>query len=379
MSLRNNLIIGMTIALAVGVPASAADCPPCSLIGYVYVQTPTIDPPLPAVGQDVTITFPINAYTAYGDFSCQSCTFWSTEGRFTNISSPMPAAGPGDHIVVHAKVASLGHTQLRLLGDTATESMCYADTGHGCDFYFITDTIHWASGYFDLEVGTSGPSPVPTNTPTRTPTATPTATPTETPIDTPSETFTETPIDTPSETSSETPTVVPTDTPPPNPTSSATPTVGTPGPARISLAGRVRARVTNRPGRSRAKIQIDTDDLPLDFSPRCGDAPTWVVLVTNNGDTGTIGLPCEHWMAKPNGYLYRDREAGAGGVRQVMIKRDKLVIDLRGPGFEGLPGPTDALQIYFAVGDRAFCSRLENFAFNDADHLTGRGLSLPCD
>lgn len=359
MSFIKRLAVGLAIAFALDVPASA-ECPPCSLIGYVSVHTPTIDPALPTIGDDVTITFPINGYTAYGDVSVQHSTFWSTEGRFTNLSTPEQ---DGDNVVVHARVASLGHTQLRLFGDTDTESMCYADTPHGCDFFFVTDTIQWVSGFFDLDVGTSGPSPAPTSTFTPTPTATPTETPTTVPTIEPTHT----------------PTSVPTDTPPATATASATPSVGTPGPALTSLPGRVRARVTNRPERSRARIQIDVDGEPLDFATLCDSALSSVRLSTSTADTGSIELPCKHWIAKPNSYLYRDREATAGGVKQAVLKADKIILDWRGPGFAGLPGPTGALQIYLAIGDRVFCSRLENFSANDPQHLSGLGPSLECD
>ena len=73
-------------------------------------------------------------------------------------------------------------------------------------------------------------------------------------------------------------------------------------------------------------------------------------LGSSVADQREIVLPCENWSAKSSGYVYRDRDALHGGVREVKYGPGRLQIDIRGPAYRAIAGPVDAIELGFRVG-----------------------------
>lgn len=83
-------------------------------------------------------------------------------------------------------------------------------------------------------------------------------------------------------------------------------------------------------------------------------------------------LPCANWKARGAGYVYNDPAAGQSGVRSILYLPSKLVIKLKGPGFEPVAGPVGYLEVWFTVGDERYLGRFHNFGRNDAAVIVTR-------
>ena len=165
-------------------------CSGCTRLGYLSVSPPTLDPPMPAVGDLVTFTFSVS-FALPGGFDCGgggSCTF---EDDGLLLDGDEPPTRSGDAVVVRRHVARAGVTVVQLRVTAMTEDQCYSpDPQFGCRTYFRFVPIEATSSPFDLqlaEANATTPTDAPTNTPTPTATITPSSTPTQTScgVDTP--------------------------------------------------------------------------------------------------------------------------------------------------------------------------------------------------
>lgn len=125
-------------------------CPDCVLLGSLSVSGPTVDPPRPAVGAQVTLTFPVSAALP-GGFDCEHCVFEGGEGYLAGEDPPVEV---GDTVVVQRRVVRAGSTTVQLHARETTEEQCYfADPGQGCGMFFQYAFIEASSPPFVLQLG----------------------------------------------------------------------------------------------------------------------------------------------------------------------------------------------------------------------------------
>src|SRR6185436_4881697 len=138
----------------------------------------------------------------------------------------------------------------------------------------------------------------------------------------------------------------------------------------------------NKPGtdHDQAKLAFKKDaGLTVLVDPRCGSGrATTLTLASSADDLRAIALPCEYWAAKGTGFVYRDKTAAHGGVRQVKYAPGTLQVDLRGPAYASIDGPVAALELGLEVGTTAYCGRFATFTRNDATSVVSKGPSTSC-
>jgi hypothetical protein len=154
---------------------TSTPCPGCSRLGYLSVSSPTLDPPLPAVGDTVTFTFSLS----YGLPGTIDCTGFGAGGscRFEDdaflLDGDEPPSSDGTAVVVRRRVGRAGVTRIQLNVTAMTEDQCYdPDPLFGCRVYFQYAPIEASSPPLVLQLGEANAA-TPTDTPTPTPTDTP--------------------------------------------------------------------------------------------------------------------------------------------------------------------------------------------------------------
>jgi hypothetical protein len=81
-------------------------------------------------------------------------------------------------------------------------------------------------------------------------------------------------------------------------------------------------------------------------------------------------LACEKWRAlRRGGYVFEDE---AGAVRKISYARNKLVVQLRGPGYTPLAGPFGYVQAWLTLGSQRLLGRFHNFRHNTATLVVTR-------
>lgn len=158
-----------------------APCPTCSgPLGYLYVGSPSVDPPMPVVGDLVTFTLPVS-YNGPDQIRCDSgdCIF---EAGGSLLDGDEISVYNQDTVVVRRRVARGGVVTVQLRVYARTENRCYSPLPTpqvGCQDYYPPTFIEATSPPFRLEAA-DAPTPTATPTPTRTTTqpATPTLSPT---------------------------------------------------------------------------------------------------------------------------------------------------------------------------------------------------------
>jgi len=129
-------------------------CPACMLLGHLSVSQPTVEPPNPVVGDQVTFTFQVS-YALPGGFNCESCTF---EGGEDYLAGDDPPVQSGDTVVVQRRVVRAGNATIQLRVRETTEVQCYApDPLEGCRMYFQFAFIEASSAPFSLLLAEVGP------------------------------------------------------------------------------------------------------------------------------------------------------------------------------------------------------------------------------
>jgi N-acetylglucosamine-6-sulfatase len=131
---------------------------------------------------------------------------------------------------------------------------------------------------------------------------------------------------------------------------------GSAGAGQEPLAGRGLARL----GENRASIIFRPQvALPPELGGSCPE-PASIRLATSDADSGEIPLPCRGWRPRSTGLLFRTPKALRSEPLRVGIRfrSGSLQIRLRG---DAVPDGRNAswIEVRLAVGDRAFCGRLE--------------------
>jgi tetratricopeptide (TPR) repeat protein len=126
-------------------------------------------------------------------------------------------------------------------------------------------------------------------------------------------------------------------------------------------------------GRDRALASLEDPTVcPSSASLRIAFYPTATNLVTGGPE---VALPCERWRRIPGGYLYRDSDGSAGGVRTVRYTTRGLSVDARSPGFTPVVGPVGYVQLWLTVGSTRYLVRLHDFVSNEAEDVVSRRAS----
>lgn len=125
-----------------------------------------------------------------------------------------------------------------------------------------------------------------------------------------------------------------------------------------------------RVGGDRAlKSLEDPTVCPSSASVEITGYPTATNLVTGGP---AVALPCERWSRIPGGYLYRDPDGSAGGVRLVRYTERGILVEARTPGFTPIVGPVGYVQMWLEVGAQRYLVRLHDFAENREDVIVAR-------
>ena len=123
-------------------------------------------------------------------------------------------------------------------------------------------------------------------------------------------------------------------------------------------------------GRDRALAALEDPTVcPASASIRIAFYPTATNLVTGGPE---VALPCERWSRIPGGFLYRDPDGRAGGIRTVRYTERGLSVDARSPGFEPVVGPVGYVQMWLTVGGARYLVRLHDFVANGADTVVAK-------
>jgi len=150
--------------------------------------------------------------------------------------------------------------------------------------------------------------------------------------------------------------------------------------AQVVLTGGRTARFVDaadpRGDRAQAKFSRDAALTPA-LSPLC-PAVTRLRILTSNGDTGLISLPCQNWRATGSGFRYTDRTGTAGGVRSITYRGGSLSLKLQGPPYRGIPGPLAWADVQFAVDTAQFCGGFTAFSKNEPGAVTATKPSGGC-
>jgi tetratricopeptide (TPR) repeat protein len=126
-------------------------------------------------------------------------------------------------------------------------------------------------------------------------------------------------------------------------------------------------------GRDRALVALEDPTVcPSSATLRISFYPTATNLVTGGPE---VALPCARWRRIPGGYLYRDPDGTAGGVRTVRYTTRGLFVDARTPGFTPVVGPVGYAQLWLRVGDTRYLVRLHDFLENDSEAVVSRRAS----
>jgi hypothetical protein len=125
-----------------------------------------------------------------------------------------------------------------------------------------------------------------------------------------------------------------------------------------------------RVGRDRALTALeDPTRCPSSASVEITGYPTATNLVTGGP---AVALPCELWSRIPGGYLYRDPDGSAGGIRTVRYTERGIAVDARTPGFTPIVGPVGYVQMWLEVGAQRYLVRLHDFTANGDELVVAR-------
>ncbi len=114
---------------------------------------------------------------------------------------------------------------------------------------------------------------------------------------------------------------------------------------------------------------------------------TWLLVRGYGDDGGTSGrieLDAARWEplgrpTAPRGYRYMDPAGSRGGVRKIMLRPGRLIIDARGSGWPWQPGgPQSSVWVHFGVADESYCASLGGtIQRNEAGAFQAKGALPP--
>lgn len=149
-------------------PTPCPSVPTCRQLEYLRVEPPTVNPPMPMVGDSVEFAFAISSSGHQPpEFSCP-CTF---EADVTLLEGDEPPEKSDTHtVVVRRRAARAGVVTvvLHVRGSLEYECDYSSDPGGGCVRYTSHYPVDASSPPFDLTLA-DAPTPPPTSTPTPTP------------------------------------------------------------------------------------------------------------------------------------------------------------------------------------------------------------------
>jgi hypothetical protein len=160
----------------------------------------------------------------------------------------------------------------------------------------------------------------------------------------------------------------------------------------VSLVNGRSARFQDKAGTSHDSVTVRFAREPGMLTPlpdpRC-PADSSVSIVTDTQSVGPIALGCTFWRTARSGYVYRDADGTAGGVKRVVFKHSaaggSLTLKLKGDGYgvNAIAGPAAFVEVSLVVGGITHCGRFEaplsSFRKNLVDQISIKGPSRACE
>jgi large repetitive protein len=121
--------------------------------------------------------------------------------------------------------------------------------------------------------------------------------------------------------------------------------------------------------------------IPL-TNPLCPAADAQLI-VRDDHEVFTATLPCAHWAATPDGFVYND-DTTATGIRQIVLDDHEIIIQGNGRiyGSRSLGGPLTFVQVELRFTGERYCGRFEaptsTFVDNTANSVMAQGPSVAC-
>ncbi len=172
----------------------------------------------------------------------------------------------------------------------------------------------------------------------------------------------------------------------------ATLTMAAPASRAIDLTAGKIAKFSDKPGLVKDKALVKfVKDLaivaPLP-DPTCPGTSSYR-LITNNQDTGPIGLNCANWKtAGSSGYKYLDKGLVAGGLKVGKVKATSKggLLLLKWKDFNygqiAIGGPVDYVEARLTIDGTEYCGRFESppseVKKNEAEKVIFKGPSTAC-
>lgn len=135
---------------------------------------------------------------------------------------------------------------------------------------------------------------------------------------------------------------------------------------------------TATPGRDPAAVlRVDGDGALRELdNPTCPATSSLRFALSRRAadfeDHGEIALSCARWQARGSGYRYLDPDGTAGGVREIVYRRRRLLIRARGPGFQPVGGPAAYVEAWLTIGSTRYLLRFHAFRRNEATRIVTR-------
>lgn len=150
--------------------------------------------------------------------------------------------------------------------------------------------------------------------------------------------------------------------------------------AQVTLTGGRSAKFVDKPesrsDRAQAKFSRDPALTPA-LNPLC-PAVTRLRILTSNGESGLVTLPCANWQAAGPGFRYTDRYGTAGGARSITYRSGSLSVKLQGSAYRAIAGPLSWADVQFTVGATQYCGGFTTFRKNTAGLVTATRPSGAC-
>lgn len=150
--------------------------------------------------------------------------------------------------------------------------------------------------------------------------------------------------------------------------------------AQTTLAGGRVASIRNKPGTlsDNAVFRFTRETALAEPLPDPQCPRTSRLRLASSAQETVIELPCGTWRRAGTTYRYDDGSALEGGVRTIVLRKNKLLVKLKGSNFQAFSGPVGHLEVQLEVGTASYCGRFETFKLNLAERILSRGPSLPC-
>jgi hypothetical protein len=85
-----------------------------------------------------------------------------------------------------------------------------------------------------------------------------------------------------------------------------------------------------------------------------------------------LTLPCERWKRRRSGFVYRDPDGTAGGVRKVVYGRSRFLVRFEGGTYRHVAGPVGYAELWIEIAGTRLVGRFHDFRTNEADRIVAR-------